>query len=559
MKIYSLYLTYRNIKRLKEISYILLKYGFSHVVENTDLKKFIPFYSRFLRKRMSQYVYGGVEIQLRMAFEELGPTFIKFGQALSRRNDLLPESFTKELNKLEDSVTPASYHTVMEKLNSVYGDRINEIFQNIDENPIASASLAQVYKAVLKDGTNVVLKVKRPGIGEIVENDFIILKFLGDFLPKYFPELRDFKMAEVIDEFGRMIKKELNFRNEQVSMERIKSLFCDDPLIVIPTVYKQLCTDDVIVMDHIESVKFTDREKILQVKVDLHELMFNGLEIFLTKVFESGIFHGDLHPGNLGLTADGRIVLYDFGNIGFLTRRVREMTKKLLVVLVNKDYESFVERLVEFGLLQDESNIYNLERELRDAFEYRSEVSLKQLDIAGLLMDIIDIARKYKLSVPIELLGFFRTVLLMDIVGRECVPDFSLNDVLYKVFEKNKDGFHTKDRIKDAFYGLNSLKNIVTGFPVQVDKLLKKMINDRFTVDFVHVNLEPLIEEAKKSSNRISISLIISSLIVGSALVFFSDKGPHILGYPVLGVLGFLSTMVLGLYLLLSIVRTGRP
>lgn len=541
------------MRRLREILSIFFKYGFSHLIENTELRKYIPFYSRYFKKKTARLIAGGPEVQLRKALEELGPTFIKFGQMLSRRRDIVPESFVLELSKLEDSVTPLPFEHMVKTLKESLSNM--DILTEIDRVPIASASIAQVYRARLRDGREIVLKIKRPGVDEVIKSDLMLLSFLGAFLHRHFEEIRYINLPSLIEEFTRIILRELDLRNEFANMIRIKRTFSDIGFIKIPEPIPILSSQDVLGMEMLESIKITEKDKILKLSFDAKKLIVDVFKVFVKKVINTGVYHGDLHPGNMGITEDGRFVLYDFGNIGFLSTRVRFIIKKLFLAILDRSYEDFIKELLEVGLIKEDTDIYQIERNLLDAFERRIELSMNLIDLSGLIKDIIDISRRYSINLPSELVGFFRTLILIESVGKEYMEDFSLNNIILDFF---KETDKTKEFIENSIKEVKALKNMVSSFPYRVDRILKKMANDNFTVDFVHKNLEPLIAETRKSSTRISISLVISALIIGSSIVFFSDRGPHIFGYPLLGVVGFITSMLLGIYLLISIIRGGR-
>lgn len=556
MKLYSLYLTYRNIARLKEIVSVFLKYGFFNIIENTDLKKFIPFYKRLLKKKVKHYIKGGIETQLRMAFEELGPTFIKFGQMLSRREDLFGSMFVEEFTKLEDRANPVPLEKVRNILAREFKD-IGGTFKHINPEPEASASLSLVYLATLPDGREVVLKVKRPDIENTIQDDLVLIKLLARFFERHFPELRYLRIYDTVVEFEMTIKKELNFLYEVNNMEKMAAAFSDNPDIIIPKPEKHLCSKNIIVMEKISSIKLTDEASITTLGIDVAKLLKTVLKSFLKKLFKDGIYHGDLHMGNIGITSEGKIVLYDFGNIGFLTKTTRELLKDLLATLISKDYESLTAKFLELELVTDEGSLIGIEKELRDCFEFRLSMSLKQLEFTSLIREVLGIVSKYKVSLPVELLNFFRTLLYVETIGKNTIPDFSLGDLITELFqEKTVFDFNAKEAVADSVKTLNDFRKLAFGFPKRIDKLLNKMINDKFTVDFYHMNLDPLTEEMKRSSNRISVSLMVASLIIGSSLVFISDKGPHIFGYPLLGIIGFLTSAIFGVYLLLAIIRS---
>lgn len=557
MKVYSLYVTYKNIRRLKEIVSILIKHGFTHFVERTEIRKFIPLTKR-LRKK--QFPEEKIEVRLRKALEELGPTFVKFGQMLARRYDVLPIGFVEEFSKLEDRVEPMNSSKVLKIIENIYKGRINEIFERIDEVPFASASIAQVHRAKLKDGTDVVLKIKRENIDEVVEDDIRILFFIAKILEEYFPEIKKLSIQEMVKEFSRIITKELNFFNEITNIEKLRQVFADkEEVIIIPKVYRELSNQNIIVIEYVESTKITEvtKNKDLMGKIDT--LLLQGIDIFLRKIFDTGFFHGDLHPGNIGISNSGKIVLYDFGNVGFLLPETSKILKNLLFTLITKNYKDFVDLLIFLGWFKNDEIESELRRDLAEMFEWRTELTLGEIDIINILKDIINLVQKYDIYLPYELLSFFRTVLLMDTIGKNIVPEFTINKIITNVFsEELLKGKNILENIEDIYQVFREVKKIIERTPYKLDKIINKMLNDKFTVDFVHMNLEPLIIEMAKTGNKVSVSLIVSALIIGTSLVFFSDKGPHIFGYPILGILGFLSASILGIYLLLRIIFSRR-
>ena len=552
MKVYSLYITYKNIKRLKEIVGILVKHGFSHFIYRTEIKKYIPLTKRFLKKQVPK---ERVEVRLRKVLEELGPTFVKFGQMLARRYDILPSNFVDELSKLEDKVSPMSSSQVMKIIENNYGKKVNDYFIKIDELPFAAASIAQVHKAQLKDGSKVVLKIKRENIDEVIEDDIRILFFIAKILEEYIPELKILSLQNVVREFHRIISKELNFLNEVVNIEKLSSVFNDKrEIVLIPRVYRELSNQDIIVIEYIESVKITDVKKDKFLYENFESLMLSGIEVFFKKAFETGFFHGDLHPGNVGISQSGQIVLYDFGNIGFLMPETSKILKNLLITLITKNYKDFVDLLIFLGWFRGEEGELDLKRELAEIFEWRMELNVGEIDIISMIKDIINLVQRYDIYLPFELLSFFRTIILMDTIGKNVIPDFAINNIIMNVLKKELGNINLKDGLENIYEIVKEYKKLIERTPYKLDKIINKMLNDKFTVDFVHVNLEPLIIEMAKTGNKISVSLVVSALIIGTSLVFFSDKGPHILGYPVLGIMGFISASILGVYLLIRVI-----
>lgn len=557
MKIYSLYITYKNIRRLKEIAGILIKHGFSHFIYRTEIKKYIPLTKRFLRKQIPQ---ESIEVRFRKVLEELGPTFVKFGQMLARRYDILPPQFVDELCKLEDKVSPMSSSLVLKIIERNYGGNVDDYFQKIDEVPFAAASIAQVHKALLKDGSKVVLKIKRENIDEIVQDDLRILFFIAKILEDYFPELKKLSIQNVVKEFSKIVSKELNFMNEVVNIEKLRAVFEDKKdIILVPKVYRELSNQNIIVIEYVESTKITEIQENKFLSEKIENILLSGIEVFFKKAFDTGFFHGDLHPGNIGISESGKIVLYDFGNVGFLMSDTSKILRNLLFTLISKNYKDFVDLLIFLGWFKGEEKELDLKRELAEIFEWRTELNIGEIDIISMIKDIISLVQRYDIYLPYELLSFFRTIILMDTIGKNLIPDFAINKIILSVIKQEVlREFNINEQIGNAYEVIKEYKKLIERTPYKLDKIINKMVNDKFTVDFVHLNLEPLIIELAKTGNKISVSLIVSALIIGTSLVFFSDKGPHIFGYPILGVMGFIFASILGFYLLIRIIFSKK-
>jgi ubiquinone biosynthesis protein len=316
--------TYRNLNRLRQIINVFLKHGFGQIIEQLNLHRLLPFRKRFkIYGRAPEFVHSIPE-RLRLAFSELGPSFIKLAQLLSSRPDLITKPYTDEFKKLQDEVPPFPFPEVLKIIRNDMGVEPQEIFESIDEVPVAAASIAQVHNAVLKDGGPVVIKVQRPDITEIIETDISILRTITSRMVKYVPETEYINPTGIVEEFSRTIRKELDFTEEAKNIARFKRNFEKYPSIVIPDVFYELVSKRLIVMERIEGVRIDNVEGIRELGLDRSELARAGTEAYFKMFLEDGFFHADPHPGNIFVLADGRLALVDFGIVGWLTPDIME-------------------------------------------------------------------------------------------------------------------------------------------------------------------------------------------------------------------------------------------
>ena len=560
MTFLRIHLAYKNIQRLRQIITILIKHGFYPIIERIHLTKLISIPQRIVGKKATiEQEALSLAVRTRLAFEELGPTFIKFGQILSTRPDILPEEFIKEFLKLQDEVPSFAFQDVVKVIEQEFKKSVKELLREIEEKPVAAASIAQVHKAVTMDGKDVVIKVQRPDIEAIIDNDISILQYLAKLIVKYIPESRSYDPVGMVEEFGGIIKKEMDFTLEASYTERFRKNHSDDPRVLIPAVYWNLTGKKVLTMERITGIKIDNIEKLRESGIDTEKISHIVAEVLFRQVFEFGVFHGDLHSGNIFVTGPEQIAFVDFGIVGRLDREMQENLADIFVGLVSEDYELLTRVYLRMGILPEDIDEATFKREYQDMlFSYFGK-PFKRTSVGELLMSYIRLASRYRIRMPRELLLLDKCILELEGLGRLLHPDVNVlvesQQFARRLIAKR---FGPAAMMKDAVDTVMEYRTFTKALPVQISQILKKMMSDKFTIDFVHRGLEDLMGEMDRSSNRLTFAIIVAALIIGSSLVIAFDSGPKLFGYPFLGILGFVVAGVLGLWLAFLILRSGK-
>ncbi len=560
MTFLRIHLAYKNIQRLRQIITILIKHGFYPIIERIHLTKLISIPQRIVGKKATiEQEALSLAVRTRLAFEELGPTFIKFGQILSTRPDILPEEFIKEFLKLQDEVPSFAFQDVVKVIEQEFKKSVKELLREIEEKPVAAASIAQVHKAVTMDGKDVVIKVQRPDIEAIIDNDISILQYLAKLIVKYIPESRSYDPVGMVEEFGGIIKKEMDFTLEASYTERFRKNHSDDPRVLIPAVYWNLTGKKALTMERITGIKIDNIEKLRESGIDTEKISHIVAEVLFRQVFEFGVFHGDLHSGNIFVTGPEQIAFVDFGIVGRLDREMQENLADIFVGLVSEDYELLTRVYLRMGILPEDIDEATFKREYQDMlFSYFGK-PFKRTSVGELLMSYIKLASRYRIRMPRELLLLDKCILELEGLGRLLHPDVNVlvesQQFARRLIAKR---FGPAAMMKDAVDTVMEYRTFTKALPVQISQILKKMMSDKFTIDFVHRGLEDLMGEMDRSSNRLTFAIIVAALIIGSSLVIAFDSGPKLFGYPFLGILGFVVAGVLGLWLAFLILRSGK-
>ena len=551
----------RSIRRYRHILGILIKYGFGHFVEQLNIDYYLE-----LGRKIVTFGTATKDIErltqpqrLRLALEELGPTFIKFGQLLSTRPDIVPKDYSLELQKLQDKVPSVPTSEIRHQIETEIGTTIKEAFVRFDDEPMAAASIAQVHRGQLINGEEVVFKVRRPGVQKIIETDLDILMGLAYLIENHIPAGELYDPTSLVKEFRRTIYREMDFAREGYTIDRFAANFEDDPEIHIPKVFWDYTGETVLTMEYVPGTKISHFEQLESQGHSLTGIAGKGATAFLKQVFEFGLFHGDPHPGNLLILDDGAICMLDYGMVGRLSEELKVQLTELLFALLQRDVDRIIAQLLYSGELIDETNLKALKRDLSEFIDDYYDILLQDIKVGKLLIDFIDILTEYRIKFPPDLLLLARALIAMEGLGRQLDPKFNMINHIRPFAEKILRDRMTPSHIsRELTQALQSYGALAKNLPRDIKEFINRVNRNKFKIDLEHRGLDKLVSDLDKSSNRLSFSMLIAALIIGSSLIMQTSKGPLLFGFPVLGFLGYSVAALLGLWLAIAILRSGR-
>ena len=552
--------TYRHANRYLEIIGVFTKYGFVDLISQSRLESVIDFGRKIIfRKADSTILALSRWERMRLVLEELGPTFIKFGQVMSTRADLIPIELIHELEKLQDSVPPFSGEKAVNLVEQELGKPISEVFESISHSPLAAASIAQVHKAIFIEGEEVVVKVQRPGIDRTIETDLEIMFHLAMIMEKHVQEMRSLNIVKVVEEFERAIHKELNFAIEASNLERFGNNFKKDPNIYVPKCYRNYSTKKILTMEYIEGIKISDIESIKANGLDQQIIARRGADLVLKQIFEFGFFHADPHPGNVLILPENVICFLDYGMMGTLTRTTRELITSMTAGAINRDTDKIIRNLLRLCESDGEVKTQKLELQITELIDRYFNQSLEQMDMAALVNDLMRFFPENNLKMPSDLYLLGRSMLLLQGNGEILDPDFNVAIHIEPYLKKMiRERLHIRKIAKDLFISSEELVQLMKELPFEIREIIEKVKNGKIKIDIEHKGLTPMLKTHDKISNRIAFAIVLASIIVGSSLIVLSKIPPLWNDIPVIGIIGFLSAGILGFWLLISILRHGK-
>lgn len=525
----------KNVQRLRQIIGVLAKYGFADVVDRMDLGKFLPSHLASIATSTSE---RSTPERLRLAFEELGPTFVKFGQLLSTRPDLIPEEFIVEFTKLQDNVQPLSFEVVKIAIERELKSPIQDTFSELNPIPLAAASIGQVHEARLNSGEKVVIKVQRPEIAKIIATDLSLLAFLAGLLEKYIPETQMIGPKLIVAEFFNTLNYELDFLVEANNMRKIAENLQPFPEIVIPKVYSQYSTKSILVLEKFEGIRLNDLKAMDAAGIDRKRVIDVGAKAFFKTVMIDGLFHGDLHGGNLFVLPGDRLGIIDFGIVGRLSRKSRDQLAHMVMSLLTEDYENLCYQYAELGTAGPSIDFDAFQREVRNALSPYIGLSLSQMNIGRILIEATKIATRHQIKVPGDWMIVFKAILTIEGMARALDPEFDLmvaGEQLVK--ELVKEQYSPQQIGKDLIWVVKDLAALLQVLPRQVRWMFRKLNSNDFAFEIKSPELQAIRIQLDLNNRRINRSMIASSLLVAGGLAMQNEAGQKIGDYPVAAVI----------------------
>jgi ubiquinone biosynthesis protein len=557
--------TFRNVGRLSQIVNVFARYGFRTEIQASDLAKYIePDAAELSTEEVVRTPSGSHTVQnpksyrakrLRQALEELGPTFVKLGQLLASREDILPKHFLFEFRKLRDNAKPFEVGIVKQVIEKELRRSFSQIVQEFDDVPLGSASIGQVHRAMLPTGEWVVFKVQRPGIEALIQTDLSLLGSLAALLEAALEEMRAMRISNVIEELHRSLYLELDYLREASNTQRAGNFFKDSETIYIPRVYKEYSTKRLLCLEVIEGQKLSNGT----IPHDKSHLVKMGLQAFLDMTFKFGTFHADLHAGNFLLLSNQKLAILDFGLTARLTKENRLTLSFLLLSLVNEDIDTFCRLFLDFTEIEETMDTSSLVRDLRNLLEDTLAIAPQDIQLGKLFMQTARICAKHKVPVSRDLVLFFRALIALESFAKALDPEF---DAIHQANEYSKT-LASKGLMKQLFSEQEKLlwmrdaQAIARDLPLGIRTWIKQLKRGVFHWQVASPDLRILAREIDRASNRLSLALLLGAIVLSSSLLTFNKSGPLFDSLSILGIGGFGIAMILGIWLVISILRSG--
>jgi ubiquinone biosynthesis protein len=556
----------RDIPRIGRIIAVASRHGFGHLVEQLGLQRFFSLGRRIVAFKKAPPLAHHISApeRLRLMFEDLGPTFIKLGQVLACRPDMLPIEYSREFLKLTDSVSPFSSAEARKIIEEELKAPISSVYASFDDLPVAAASIAQVHRAALIDGGEVMVKVQRPHIERLIDRDISIMRWLAELIDARVPELAPYDVPGIVDEFAHTIKRELDFFIEASNAIQLKKNFEHSTILYIPQVHTDISSRRVLVLEKIEGIRIDEYERLDREGFSRKELALKGGEAYFKMVLKDGFFHADPHPGNIFVLPDGRLGLVDFGIMGRVTEENMERFATIFLALANHDYDALVRQYVELGFVSETTvDMDKFQREMKDdlvdLLEPYYVMQVKQIDFGAYIDSVTRILIRHSLKLPSNLYLMDKSLITLEGILKQLDPEFNYFEAakpyVAELVRRRMNPLRTAENVRK---NMAEFADAFALLPKQVKATYRKFMHGDIRVNLHHEELAHLSRDIGKSSNRLAFSIITASIIVASSIIIHSAQGPLLFGLPVFGLIGYVIAAILGFWILIGILRSGQ-
>lgn len=545
----------KHLKRYGQIANLLVRHGRRDVVRHAGLEAVLE---EGLPEESAEPDDPDLEARaasLAEELESLGPTYIKLGQLLSTRVDLLPPAYLRALTRLQDRVEPFPFEDVERIVSDELGVRLSKAFQSFDREPVAAASLGQVHRAVLRDGRAVAVKVQRPDIRQRVREDLEALGELADFLDAHSDRAHRYRLAEVLEQFRQSVMREMDYRNEARNLETLGRNLAEFETLCVPRPIESYSTGRVLTMDLVRGRKITALSPMALMELDRERLADDLFRAYLKQILVDGFFHADPHPGNVFITDDHRIALLDLGMTATLAPALREQLMKLLVAVAQADADDAAELLLDLSEPEEDADRAGFTAAVSELVMRAQGRTAAEVALGAVVLQLVRVAGEHRISPPSELAMLGKTLFNLDQVGRTLDPDLEPNAAIRRhaaeLMQRRMMSTLSPANILNAALEANEL---VQQMPRRLNRIMELLAENRMTLDVNAIDEARLISGLEKIANRITLGLVIAALIMGAALLVRVEGGPRLFGYPALALIFFLMAAIAGIALALHIV-----
>ena len=538
----------KQIGRLMHINYVLAKHGLDEIILATHL--FRPF-------RILYYLApwnwvprqrGPRAVRIRLALEELGPIYVKFGQILSTRRDLLPDDIAGELAKLQDAVPPFPGSITRQRLEQVFRQPVDSLFEDFDETALASASIAQVHSARLKSGEEVVIKVLRPNVRRHIERDVKLLYTIAGLAERYWQHGKRLHVSEVVHEFEKTLYDELDLLREAANASQLRRNFTGTDLLYVPEVYWDYCRPEVMVMEHIHGIQISDTDALRASGIDLKRLSERGVEVFFTQVFKHNFFHADMHPGNIFIREDGCYMAVDFGIMGTLNPVDQKYLAENFLAFFNRDYRRVAELHVQSEWVPSDTRVDEFESAIRTVCEPIFQKPLSEISFGNVLLRLFQTARRFNMEVQPQLVLLQKTLLNIEGLGRQLYPDLDLWETAKPFLEQNmSEQLGARSVLKSLQHNMSSWSDALPELPLLAHHYLDQATSGNLQVQWTSQDLRQLRREMRHANRRTAGIVTGTGLLIAAAVIYGLDgyAPTMLLGAPLLSWLGLIAGLLL--------------